>query len=116
MNYKIQFFSMIEQGSNMQLGLFPHHTEEIFAKVYEEAHNVLSCFLDEPEDARSFLLKYLSQPSITKKLFESKEVWIKPNLTSDSIPERGKTTQPKILKELLAALNDVGIDLAKVRV
>jgi uncharacterized protein (DUF362 family) len=100
----------------MQLGLFPYHSEVVSEKISGEVHKALSCFLDEPEHVRPIFLKYLSSYSIRKKLFESSEIWIKPNLTSDSIPERGKTSQPKILKELLATLNDIGIDMTKVRV
>lgn len=100
----------------MQLGLFPYHSEEVSVEISDEVHKALSCFLDEPEHVRPILLEYLSSYSIRKKIFESNEIWIKPNLTSDSIPERGKTSQPKILKELLAALNGIGIDMAKIRV
>lgn len=37
----------------------------------------------------------------TERLYECKEVWIKPNITGIEIPERGKTSQPLVLEALI---------------
>jgi uncharacterized protein (DUF362 family) len=39
-----------------------------------------------------------------EKIEKSKEIWIKPNITGEELPERGKTSQPSVLKALIDIL------------
>ena len=57
------------------------------------------------EDVSSYFEKFfLSNHLGREKLEKSKEIWIKPNITGAELPEKGKTSQPLVLRELIDAL------------
>lgn len=47
---------------------------------------------------------FFSEPSLIDHLQRADEIWIKPNITGEALPEEGKTTQPIVLDALLTVL------------
>lgn len=100
----------------MQIPLFTPEFEHIHGIVSGTKHSVLCGFVDEVEYISTALEQYIKNPTIHWKLTSCEEIWIKPNLTSDSNPSRGKTSQPKVLHELLSCLIKHGIPPNKIKV
>ena len=89
----------------MQLPLFKglEIHGSIFAGGCEEKLSAWATPLQEDLVER-FRVFIASDERLMHRLFASKEVWIKPNITSGEPPQSGRTTQPLVLSNLINAI------------
>jgi uncharacterized protein (DUF362 family) len=90
---------------NRQLSLFNSHTDSQYWE-HTVINGVLYTLLDvvypKEADYSSYFQKYFeTNVDAFIKLLAAKEIWIKPNITSNEKWERGKTSNPYVLSALL---------------
>lgn len=100
----------------MQQSLFPIKIDKVKGDIGGLGCQMSCSFIDNVQDAGELIFDFLSGKDQLERIMRAEEIWIKPNITSGSAPERGKTSQPAVLHHLIRILSFLDIPINKIKV